>query len=91
MDKTGVCNALHFAAAFELYWPYAAYCLAVSWTYAKALWRTTPEASGMTRFFAEVQGLLAGAIWRMAFKGLVVWLVGGSVLLAISVWACQRT
>ena len=31
------------------------------------------------------------ALWKMAFKVLWVWLIGGSILLAIGVWACERS
>ena len=91
MDQAGVCNALHFAAAFELYWPYAAYCLGVTWAYAKALWRSAPDTSGLPNFFTEVQGLFASVVWSMAFKAVIVWVLGGSILLALSVWICQRS
>ena len=91
MNRVDFCGALQFAAAFELYWPYSAYCCALSWAYLRALWRKEPGAAATSSFSDEVANLFAIALWKMAFKVLWVWLIGGSILLAIGVWACERS
>jgi hypothetical protein len=90
MNLQGVCTSLRFALAIELYWPYIAYCMALCAAYASALWSHADPGAARSSFVASCTELLEQALWRMLFKAIGVWLLGGSMLLGASNWLCQR-
>lgn len=90
MSQDGICTTIQLAAAFELYWPYFAYCCALTLLFVKVLWRTPSGIGALDQFIMETRALLARALWRMAFKAIWVWLVGGSILLSVGAWLCSK-
>lgn len=83
-----LCEGIQLAAAVELYWPYIAYCVAVTGAYAGAIWRLDPQSADMRSFNAQLRMLLEKALLRMLFKALFAWMLGGSILLSIGIWVC---
>ncbi len=89
MARQGVCQTLYFAVAVELYWPYFAYCCALCAAYTKVLWAHAKQAHMQQSFVVRCTALLKQALWRMLFKAMAIWLVGGSLLLAAGDWLCR--
>ena len=82
------CEAVAVGAALELFWPYIAYCSAVTVGFATALWRLG-ESARLEGFATELRTLLARALVRMLLKAIWVWLLGGSIVLSIGTWLCE--
>jgi hypothetical protein len=83
-----LCEVIHLATAFELYWPFLAYCLAVLWAYSRFLWMPSGMQNDLLSFNRQLKSLHSTAIGQMLIKIICLWVLGGSILLSIGTWVC---
>jgi hypothetical protein len=87
--STDMCGFFGFAIAFELYWPYFAYCCGLLTVLGRTIWYMNDGRPVMETLNAAMVQLLRQALWRMLLKVVSIWLLGGSLLFAFGAWLCK--